>query len=1786
MCICLHCSSSIHSTIVYGQTQITINYETTLLPISLTLSKMDFLPSIKVSAKAESRETLFEHKAPSAKPKRTKNDQPQKKQFIDENLEETVVSFTNDNLQKGFLALGVVSDIFGDRLLVQLPCNTTAIVTADDFGDDFEEELERRETTIQDIYPIGTYLSCCVIDTEDGIDVSCDPSVINAGTALTDYVPKTNVWVRIESFEDLGVLFSVNKSVRGYAAYSDIAFAKDSIPVGSCMYLLVDSIGSVLKLKRGFKILKNPKERVSFDTIRPGAVINGHITAKTKNGISLNYFGFNGQVNLIYSDVSIMNDLRVHKSLTTTVIGVDTVERRLFCSSLTHIRNRSTPELPPISSILENVVCYHVTKNGAFGSTGDANVFLPRMKYMPQYIPDTLRVMVPVRVTTHNVFDGLCLVDSRDEVVKARHITAGDYTCGETVDAVVTEVLYDKLNVKIDNVKGSVTQMHSSDVPLSDTAFNAKFKKGMRIRCVVYDVGGKYLRLSMKKTLVANADKIPASFSALQERIGDTTFGVVTGIKGFGAFITFFGGVSGILPDTYGLSIGHIVKVRIVEVDADRGRVSLAPAKSIKAPISVGDAFKGLVTKIVEQGVFVKFANRSGYIPINHLHDFPAIASATHQSLQEGAPMEGVILRVDSRRDKITLSCKQTFISSFPVDTIEGLAVGQVMIGYVRSITAKKLFVGLGGELVGTVSAHTCNLPEGMTLDEAFMPHQTLIVSVKHTRPKLILSINPSVASVDLDSLIVQGVVEALPTPSFENFEVGAVFSGRVISTDETTFTFSPENDNMLDVEIPFALSHKLEVGSKTSVRVIHYDGDSDILIGTNTPELVKQPEEIVDIKRMGATIVYVGVSIAVAITAGGHIVCVPAASPNTIATHLHAIINEEEVNHTPMTKTDVYVSKVVDGIGYGIVCSDFVSDKQFSRVSMPDVADLNPSVNFREVNPDVPVEARITEKKGTYVAVALAPGVTGRLYAHDFDDFSQLTVGDVIENVFYSVANRALSRTANTFIRASDLIEGNQYKATVSHFSHSCVWFSFAGIKAACALVNMSSNVSVLSDVKRHFPIGSVHTITLLQAGVRQYDVTLLPEINEDYLTEGAVVPCQVTSTKSNGCFVQLPGDKSSRGFVSFTDFADDLTQDVISAVSKRSIHLCVLIKRNEALWQCSLRQSEISQFHSGEVPSNNKVWTLRNLGVGAKVRAVVKSVTRHGVYFVISRSIDAMAKFSLLSDARIAHNEIEKAFPVGSVHDAVVTRKKGDKFSISLKSADLQREYLTFSSLSVGQIISAVVCNVTDFGVFCFLGVEEMPTKKERSGLLTGLCHISNALPDEEQSPVMLQSTYKVGAPVKAKVVKLDGSKRTVSLGLKPELFSSEEIAQFMVAESDVEVESDDDADLFMESASKPEKVAEEPVEEEDSRMVAAFEDEEDDDVEAISMNMGNEDEDEDNQFESLNPAAMFAPKTASEKLEPEKARKGRREVSETRVRQESLQQDNSQMSADDYERLILSAPDSSAIWQEYCAHLVGQADIAGARALLERAIMTIADEEQDERHKIWIAMIHMELEFGDYGTLYDVYKRAKKLANHFKILESLTKIGLTIKDEYVFKKFTAFRCKKLGDLPESWIDFYSGLLSLQKEPEEWKRIPEEIEADKQLRVSPQYSRLSREDIFERALKNLTSSNKSMFMIRCAKEHYKLEDTEEGRAIFERCVVDFPKKTFVWKVYIEAEEKIEQFEYVRQLYQRVISLDMRETIALPFFKRYLLFEKLHGTKELVQQVKQAAAEYSTQFQ
>jgi small subunit ribosomal protein S1 len=157
-----------------------------------------------------------------------------------------------------------------------------------------------------------------------------------------------------------------------------------------------------------------------------------------------------------------------------------------------------------------------------------------------------------------------------------------------------------------------------------------------------------------------------------------------------------------------------------------------------------------------------------------------------------------------------------------------------------------------------------------------------------------------------------------------------------------------------------------------------------------------------------------------------------------------------------------------------------------------------------------------------------------------------------------------------------------------------------------------------------------------------------------------------------------------------------------------------------------------------------------------GTILEGAIKNITEFGVFIGIEEGIDGLIHVSDISWTKKIRHPSE-VFKIGDTVQAKVLTvdKENEKFTLGIKQLSEDPWLKVPAKYPVGTVISGVVTNITDFGLF--VEVEEG---------IEGLVHVSEISRKKIKSPSEL---FKEGVTIEAKVIHVSADERRLGLSIK---------------------------------------------------------------------------------------------------------------------------------------------------------------------------------------------------------------------------------------------------------------------------------------------------------------------------------------------------------------------------------------------------------------------------------
>lgn len=283
---------------------------------------------------------------------------------------------------------------------------------------------------------------------------------------------------------------------------------------------------------------------------------------------------------------------------------------------------------------------------------------------------DMLDLVVIARIGSDKEGGSYLLSQRRLEARRVWNEIEDKFKASETIKAPVTQVVKGGLVVDA-GVRGFVPASMVSDHFVED--LNQFKGQELELKIVEIEPSDNRLILSRKELVQAERE---AKRQAVMEKLvaGDVVEGKVARLTNFGAFIDL-GGVDGLVhvseisyervnKPADALKVGQEVKVKVLSVDAEKGRISLSIKQTLPEPweqvpeqVAEGDVLEGTVKRLTSFGAFVEVL--PGVEGLVHISQISHKHIATpNEVLTSGEKVQVKVLSVDAADHRLALSIK------------------------------------------------------------------------------------------------------------------------------------------------------------------------------------------------------------------------------------------------------------------------------------------------------------------------------------------------------------------------------------------------------------------------------------------------------------------------------------------------------------------------------------------------------------------------------------------------------------------------------------------------------------------------------------------------------------------------------------------------------------------------------------------------------------------------------------------------------------------------------------------------------------------------------------------------------------------------------------------------------------------------------------------------------------------------------------------------------------------------------------------------------------------------
>ncbi|XP_033098849.1 protein RRP5 homolog [Anneissia japonica] len=1350
--------------------------------------------------------------------------------------------------------------------------------------------------------------------------------------------------------------------------------------------------------------------------------------------------------------------------------------------------------------------------------------------------------VIKCRITDFNFIDNLALVSMKAATLAERYLHLKDVEPGDRVKGTITAVQENGLQVKISaHIKGFVPRSHLADVPIQNP--HKIFSETDKIALRVIHVSPQQNRLILthKKTLVKSKLNIISDYSQFEE--GMYVHGTIVSIKKFGCVVMFCNGVKGLIPRSELANeriefpekifyVGQVVKCRVIKTHepsmkrvilslrSDKDRPRREKKVKTEPKVAVGKIMKVTVISATPDGLNVKMeTEEEAVIPTMHLSDYTMNCDLILTAASPGDEMEAMMFNNKGPKGQQILTCKPSLIgvsnSGEILKDFSELNPGMEMVGCLRNIMPYGLFVEFLNNLVGL--APLKDISDSYTLDPSklFAIGQTLHAHVKEVneeKERFLVSLRPSEVSMDITALdLLRGFLKEQRKilKKLKSAEKHKVLSGMTVGSIVTATLKEIQKGGFLcqlDGNISAVVTrghcpaqHDHQPGDNVEAVILHVDIPSEVVELSMKQKLVAFAQTL-EKKKLGkmdelkVKVELVKECFALASTDEGTLIYLP------VKKHYNDVrIGADLLKFGQTCKVKVHGT--VAGKPIAEILQKGGSDnndenRKFIRFGLKEMEE---KAEEHGVTRGSIVEAVIHSVKEGQVNVVVKGCIQGRIHVTEIVDEAPLH-GKTVLNGFKLKA---------------------KLKARVIGYRE------------------MKQNKSLIL------------TNQFTQLGL---ELSIKPsKIKEDY-----EVPERHVSAKK-----QLHSFEPGQTVTVFVQqFCSNILWVHVTPYVGGKIHRLNISKKLSVLTEPVRHFKKSGQAIQAKVlglDDEEKVLQLTMTGEEKK-EVKEKSVVNGCVKKVLADRLCIQLPFGcfgsvFITDIRdhFKDRPLEGYKEDQYVRCAVLDAKDRQHVVLSLRPSRISKhndpgadqEVMTLDDVKEGSVVKGYVSECNEQALFVCLSRTVTGTVK--------LNQVSSYYVED------FASVFPVGTLVSVKVLRVNKDKEKVSLSMLPKdtelpdavpehlrghFKVSKKESRKRQRKTSANRESDDSG--MEENESEDEMVAAAA-----PRLTLSSGFSWDVDLSKLGQmsKLGAGDDESSSEEEDDVPPQKRAKKE-------KKNEKKNEEAEIQRTEQALMQEDRTPETAEDFNRLVLSSPNSSMIWIRYMAFHLQNSEAEKARAVAERALETINFREEQEKLNVWVAYLNLENLYGNEETLIKIFERALQQCEPIKVFQQLISIYIrTDKNEAADQLFGTM-VKRFRSEKDVWINYGSFLMRNGKQDAAHK-------------------------LMQRSFKSLESKQHVDVIVKFAQMEFKCGEPERAKTMFDNVLSSYPKRTDIWSVYLDMVIKQGDPVNTRNLFERVISLELQPKKIKFFFKRYLDYEKKFGDEGRVKAVKAKAVGY-----
>eukprot|EP00850_Spirogloea_muscicola_P013563 SM000092S24531 [mRNA] locus=s92:547777:562774:- [translate_table: standard] len=765
-----------------------------------------------------------------------------------------------------------------------------------------DDEWENAPPALDELFSIGQLVACVVraqLGPEDvakkkRAELSLRLSLVNNGFSAETAHEGMVVTACVKSVEDHGCVLTFGPpDVSGFLPHEAQTSNGESAEgtaeprkVGQLIPCLVSSVDKVRKLvmvstdtQAAATTTMREYDGLTLDSLVPGALVNARVKAVLNDGLLLTFLTyFTG-------------------TLRARILYVQADTKRVGLT-LNHdiVEGKPPAQVVQVGEVFEKAVIRRIDpvvgmllelpkdpKAGA-GYVHISNAAEERVDKLEKSF--TVGQKVRTRVIGLRLMDALAVLSMKASVIDQLLLSPSDIMPGMLLHGTISAIEPYGLLLKLaDGIRALCPLQHLSDVQYHKPP--ARFQVGMKlkVRVVTCNIDTRKITVTHKRSLVAT--KLPIITSIEDAKEGVVSHGVLTGVKDYGCFVSFYNNVKGLahrselgleadsLPSK-AFEVGQVVKARVLRRNLETQKLSLSfitssdrllagtplagkePALRSKLQnaenAAPGVVVAGLIRSLGDGAFLLDIVTPegtlTGILQFEHLSDFSGHAEQLKANLRAGDVLEQLLV-LERDALKVTLTAKYSLVASaasLPSSLLD-VHPQSLLQGFIASITPRGCFVRYLNRLSGLAPvSQLSDVFVGNPADYFNVGHsvRSQILEVDLEKERFTVSLKQSVcASSDTNLLFgyfleeekiaeLQAKVEATPSMAWADaFSSGDIVAGEVQDVkDYGVIVNLPSHADVVAFVTHYQAGRKVDIGQKVQgviLDISKVDGVVDI---------------------------------------------------------------------------------------------------------------------------------------------------------------------------------------------------------------------------------------------------------------------------------------------------------------------------------------------------------------------------------------------------------------------------------------------------------------------------------------------------------------------------------------------------------------------------------------------------------------------------------------------------------------------------------------------------------------------------------------------------------------------------------------------------------------------------------------------------------------------------------------------------------------------------------------------------------------------------------------------